>query len=64
MMIFFQDVTISCAKDPLQISSSITDQIQPEISIIPVARKRASFKIRLFPNEYSSKGYLEDDFVR
>lgn len=37
--------------DPLQ--TDIIDELGPEISIIPVERKRSSFKIRLFSKEYS-----------
>lgn len=45
----------SSDKDTLRDSddSDLMQKIGPEVSIIPVERKRASFKIRLFNKEYS-----------
>lgn len=46
----------SCEKDPLlrnTVEPHIIEKIGPEISIIPVERKKPSFKIRLFNKEYS-----------
>lgn len=43
-------------KDPLSLTTSeleIIQKIGPEVSIIPVEKKRPSFKIRLFSREYS-----------
>lgn len=48
--------TSSCEKDPLtlnNIESEIIQKIGPDVSIIPVEKKKPLFKIRLFNKEYS-----------
>lgn len=56
--ILFKEVfsSSSSEKDPLSINGihpEVIQKIGPEVSIIPVERKKPSFKIRLFNKEYS-----------